>query len=203
MILFVCVCVCVFYKRLSPVFKHAVSAMTLEKSAVISCYWHKAKFKKIIMPLLPLCFSIPSQFHLLAPRFPPLIKIPKSLRTTFLSDGRANNFCGTQPVFNNTLTNWLTDWLRSTGRLFFFFFWTEQQRSTLLPNLLLPHLLPPVCSIQTAARFLLQSGDLQVSFRGSQVVPQRPAEHFHFLVKSAQIVEQKLQTLQSQRQNLG
>lgn len=53
---------------------------------------------------------------------------PKSLQTTFLTDRAAANLSGTQPVFNNTLTNWLTDcaqysdscfWRKSNSALLF------------------------------------------------------------------------------------
>lgn len=148
----------------------------------VSRYWHKASNKKAPL-FLPLCFSIPSQFHLLASRLSPLIKMlnnPKSLEDDFPPpqgwDGQQllRNAARSQQCtdrLTDWLTEWLAGWLAALDKLTFFFFWTEQQRSALPPTLLLAHLLPPVCSIHTAAlNFPAKWGILRCPSGGREVL---------------------------------
>lgn len=114
-------------------------------------------------PLLPLCFSIPSQFQPSCPSFSSSHTIKQSQKFA----GKFSEWWGGQQLLRRSAARRSrfqqhTDWL--TDCAFFFFDGTTALSPS--PNSALPHLLPPACSIHTAARLPLQSGDLPVSLRG-------------------------------------
>lgn len=102
-------------------------------------------------PFLPLCFSIPSQFHLCAPRFSLLIKSNnpkrgkkqrgKSFHTSSLCAGTATSWRRMQPVFESTVTDRPTDWLTGESA-------SLRGRTFALSPPAPPRLLPPTRSIQ-------------------------------------------------------
>lgn len=111
--------------------------------------------------LLPLCLSIASrrnsQFHSLNLSISSTHKTKQSQKSAdnFRSDGEK------QLLARRRRFQQCTRWTRQTRVL------TEQQRSPLLPNLLLPHLLP-LCSIQTVCcSSVVPVGNFQVPFRDS------------------------------------